>query len=93
VSKYQIRQSSRFKKDLKKLIKQGKNIVELEVVVDTIAGGETLDPKYLDHPLSGNWKGFRDCHIQPDWILLYKLEDDILVLTLTRSGSHSELEL
>jgi mRNA interferase YafQ len=62
-------------------------------VVDAIASGETLDAKYLDHPLTGNWKGFHDCHIAPDWIMLYKLEKQVLTLTLTRTGSHAELGL
>jgi mRNA interferase YafQ len=66
---------------------------EFAFVIDTIASGRKLAPKYLDHALGGNWKGFQDCHITPDWVLLYLLEDDVLVLTLTRTGSHSELDI
>ena len=90
---YQVRRTSQFKKDLKRLIKQDKDISKLQEVVDTLAEGKPLDAKHVDHPLAGKWRGFRDCHIEPDWILLYKLEKKMLVLTLTRSGSHSELEL
>ena len=89
----QIRRTAQFRKDLKRLVKQGKDISKLQTVVDALADGKALDPIYLDHPLTGNWKSFRDCHIEPDWILLYKLERQVLVLTLTRTGSHSELEL
>lgn len=90
---YEIRQTSAFKKDLKRLIRQKTDLTELELVVDDLAAGKTLDPKYKDHALVGNWKGFRDCHIAPDWVLLYKIERQYLILTLTRTGSHSELEL
>lgn len=62
-------------------------------VVDELAAGRPLDAKYLDHPLADNWRGFRDCHIAPDWVLLYKLERQVLTLTLTRTGTHAELEL
>ncbi|WP_407717246.1 type II toxin-antitoxin system YafQ family toxin [Mobiluncus porci] len=55
--------------------------------------GKALDRKYLDHALTGNWKGFRDCHIEPDWVLIYRIYEDVLVLTLSRTGSHSELGL
>ena len=56
-----------------------------------LANGETLPEKYHDHSLSGNWIGHRECHIQPDWLLVYYFEDDILVLTLARTGTHSDL--
>jgi len=91
-SSYQIKRTSQFKKDLKRLIKQGKDLSKLQEVVDALADGKQLDAKHVDHALTGNWKNFRDCHIEPDWILLYKLEKEILVLTLTRTGSHAELE-
>jgi mRNA interferase YafQ len=90
---YQIRQTSKFKKDIKRLTKQGRDLKKMETVVNVLSSGKALGAEYLDHPLTSNWKGFRDCHIEPDWILLYKIEADILVLTLTRTGSHSELEL
>jgi mRNA interferase YafQ len=91
--KYTIRQTNQFKKDLKRLIKQGKNMTLLGEVVDTLIAGKALDAKHQDHPLSNNWKGFRNCHIEPDWVLIYKKDDGVLILTLTRCGSHSELEL
>jgi mRNA interferase YafQ len=91
--KYRIKRTSRFGKDIKRLVRQGKDLALLDAVVTDIAAGKTLGPRYRDHPLTGRWKGFRDCHVTPDWVLLYKLEDQILTLTLTRSGSHAELEL
>jgi mRNA interferase YafQ len=90
---FQARQTSQFKKDLKRLIRQGKDMALLEEVVDALVAGQRLDPKHKDHSLSNNRRGFRDCHIEPDWLLIYKKDDDILVLTLSRTGSHSELEL
>jgi mRNA interferase YafQ len=90
---YRVRRTSTFKKDLKRLIKQGKDLTEMYRVVDDLTAGKILDTKYLDHPLTGNWKGFRDCHIAPDWVLLYKLEKQVLTLTLTRTGTHAELKL
>ena len=63
----------------------------LKSIVTKLANGESLDPKYKDHPLTGNWIGHRECHIQPDWLLVYRYEDDVLVLTLVRTGTHSDL--
>ena len=63
----------------------------LKEIVTKLANGESLDPKHKDHPLSGNWVGHRECHISPDWLLIYRYDDDVLVLTLTRTGSHSDL--
>ena len=93
MSKFQIRRTSRFNKDLKRLIKQGKDIDKLTSVVNKLSSGETLEAQYKDHQLGNNWAGFRDCHVEPDWILIYKKQDDTLILTLTRSGSHAELGL
>ncbi|MDR2672219.1 MAG: type II toxin-antitoxin system YafQ family toxin [Coriobacteriales bacterium] len=90
---YQVRRTKAFKKDLRRIIRQGKDLSEMENVVDDIAAGKVLDAKYQDHALTGNWNGFRDCHIAPDWMLIYKLEKQVLTLTLTRTGSHAELEL
>jgi mRNA interferase YafQ len=88
---YKIIQTSQFKKDLKKLTKQGKNLDKLAKVVDLLTAGASLPEKYHDHLLKGDYNGVRDCHIEPDWLLLYKIFDDILVLELTRTGSHSNL--
>ena len=60
-------------------------------IVTKLANGETLDPKHKDHSLSGNWTGHRECHIQPDWLLIYRYEEEVLVLTLSRTGTHSDL--
>jgi len=92
-SRYSIRRTTQFKKDLKQLIKQGKDLSLLSKVINDLSEGKQLDTKFLDHPLAGNWKGFRDCHIEPDWVLLYRIDNRVLVLTLTRTGTHSELEL
>ena len=81
--------SSQFKKDYKKVKKQNKDIGKLSLVTEKLAAEERLDAKYRDHPLTGNWKGFRDCHLEPDWILIYQASED--TLTLARTGSHSEL--
>ena len=65
--------------------------VALEKVVELLAMGEALPENNRDHELSGNWVGHRECHIQPDWLLVYRIEDDVLVLTLARTGTHSDL--
>jgi mRNA interferase YafQ len=81
--------SSQFKKDYKKVKKQNKDIGKLSVVIDKLAAKERLDAKYSDHPLTGSWKGFRDCHVEPDWILIYQTTAEALILA--RTGAHSEL--
>lgn len=91
MSKYQIVQTGRFKKDLKSMIKRGYNIDLLGFVVDTLAAGQDLPAKYKDHALAGNYKGCRECHITPDWLLIYELDGDTLFLYLTRTGSQSDL--
>lgn len=80
-----------FKKDYKKATRQGLPIERLDQVIRMLAGGEILPPQYRDHQLSGNWRGHRECHVRPDWLLIYKIDHGELVLTLTRTGSHSEL--
>lgn len=84
----QIR-SNKFERDVIKQIKSGKDIEKLIVVTDLIAEGTRLPRQYKDHPLSGNWKGFRDCHIEPDWLLIYKIENDTVIFAQT--GTHSYL--
>lgn len=88
---YEVKQTGKFKKDYKTAIKRGYNIQLLNEVLYKLMNGETLSEKYCDHSLSGNWKGYKECHITPDWLLIYKIENDILVLTLTRTGTHSDL--
>lgn len=83
--------SNRFKKDLKLAIRRGYNISLLEEVVNKLAMGEILEKKYRDHELSGDFKGLRECHITPDWLLVYQIVDSELVLYLSRTGTHSDL--
>lgn len=89
--KYEVRFTTQFKKDLKLAKKQGKDTEKLFAVIEKLANGETLEEKYRDHDLSGNYKGCRECHIEPDWLLVYEVIDDVLVLMLYRVGSHSDL--
>ena len=86
-----IRYSSRFKKDFKTVVKRGYDIHLLEEVLNILVLENPLPQKYLDHPLAGNYAGHRECHITPDWLLIYKIEKDILTLSLTRTGTHSNL--
>lgn len=86
-----ITNTSRFKKDLKKADKQNKDIGALTDVVNLLANDRNLDARMKDHDLSGNWSGFRECHIEPDWLLIYKKIEDPSELHLIRLGSHSEL--
>ena len=83
--------SNRFKKDLKCAQKRGLNLDLLRVVVNTLAEGKKLDKKYRDHELTGDYVGFRECHVQPDWLLVYRIEQEELELLLFRTGSHSDL--
>ena len=83
--------TNQFKKDLKRIQKRGYNLQKLHNILNTLRSNQTLSPKYRDHALTGNYIGFRECHIEPDWLLIYKYYDDILVLSLSRLGSHSEL--
>ena len=89
--KYEIKITNQFKKDLKLAKRQGKDADKLFAVIEKLANGEVLDAKYRDHDLSGNYQGCRECHIEPDWLLIYEIFDDVLVLLLNRIGSHSEL--
>lgn len=84
-----IKEKKRFRKDLAKMKASGKNLDLLWPIVKTIAEEKPLDPKLNDHPLEGNWKGCRELHIKPDWLLIYRVSPDLL--TLERTGSHSEL--
>lgn len=86
-----VKYSSRFKKGLRLAVKRGLDISLLEEVIENLRTGVLLDAKYKDHQLSGNYKGYRECHIQPDWLLIYLIEDDILTLTLVDAGTHADL--
>ena len=84
-----IFQTSQFKKDFKRIKKRGKNLSKLKEVVSAIANSEVLEERHRDHALSGNWSGSRDCHIEPDWILIYRVDGEYLFLK--RTGSYSDL--
>lgn len=90
---YKIVYSTKFKKSLKKLIKQGKNIDELRIVLDKLTKNEELEPKYRNHKLidDKNYKNCFECHIRPDWLLIYQYNNNELLLLLVDTGSHSEL--
>lgn len=81
--------SSRFRRDAKRLKKQGRNTAELLAVVELLLEGEPLPPEMDDHPFRGKLEGFRDLHIRPDWVLIYQITEDSLLLQ--RTGSHSEV--
>ncbi len=89
--KYTLKPTTQFKRDLKKAQKQNKNLDLLNKVLQQLANGIPLPEKNRDHALTGNYAGCRECHIQPDWLLIYEIAEDTLFLYLTRTGSHSEL--
>lgn len=86
-----VRYSARFKKDYKTILKRGYDVNLLEQIIELLVNEKPLPQKYLDHVLAGKYTGHRECHITPDWLLIYKIENDILTLTLTRTGTHSDL--
>lgn len=90
-TKYIVKPTTQFKKDFKLAMKRSMKIELLEEVIAMLAMGETLPDKHKDHALTGNWVGHRECHILPDWLLIYRIEDEVLVLTLVRTGTHSDL--
>ncbi len=89
--KYQVEISSKFKKDYKLAQKRGCDLSLLRKVVEILANGDSLPEKYKDHALSGDFLGCRECHITPDWLLIYRIEKDVLILALIRTGTHSDL--
>ncbi|MBR4531060.1 type II toxin-antitoxin system YafQ family toxin [bacterium] len=89
--KYSIQITTQFKKDYKQAVKRGCDIPKLKKVISMLADGEKLPQKYSDHALKGTFSGYRECHIEPDWLLIYKISEDVLVLSLYRTGSHSDL--
>ena len=91
--KYAVRTTTRFKKSLARMLRRGKDPAKLEAVVRALAEGHPLPPRCHDHALSGDLAGLRDCHIEPDWVLLYYIQNDLLVLVLADTGSHSDLSL
>lgn len=88
---YRIRPTTKFQKDLKRVQKRGYDLSLLTEVLKKLANGETLPEKNRDHPLTGNYTGCRECHVAPDWLLIYEISHDELILYLTRTGTHSDL--
>ena len=88
---YEVKYTSRFKKDYKLLKKRGYDMDKLLDVVDMLREGRELPTEYKDHPLRGDYVGHRDCHIEPDWVLIYFKSESTLVLSLTRTGTHSDV--
>lgn len=91
MTKYTVKFTTQFKKDYKAAVKRGYKMELLDEIISKLANGEALAEKHRDHNLSGSWSGFRECHILPDWLLIYKVDHGVLVLTLTRTGTHSDL--
>lgn len=89
--KYDVQFTTQFKRDLKLAKKQNKDLDKLFAVIELLASGGTLPPQNRDHELSGKYKGSRECHVEPDWLLIYEIQDNVLVLMLYRLGTHSEL--
>ncbi len=89
--RYEVKFTTQFKKDIKLAKKQKRSLDLLFDVIDKLANGKKLDSKFRDHDLSGDYTGTRECHVEPDWLLIYEIRDDVLVLMLYRLGTHSEL--
>ena len=91
--KYTVKFMSSFKNGYKKVKKQGKDLNKLYKVIEILANGEKLDPKYKDHLLTDSkyYKNCRECHIEPDWLLIYKIDSNEIILYIVETGSHSEL--
>ena len=89
--KYRLQYSSVYKKQYKKMAKRGLDMKKLDDMEEMLKNGIELPSKYRDHALKGDWKGYRECHIAPDWLLIYRKDDDVLVLVMQRTGTHSDL--
>lgn len=92
MSKYQLVTTTAFKKEYKRLVKRNYNIDLLDNVVEMLLNGQKLPQKNKDHQLTGNWKDYRECHIEPDWLLVYRIYEEKLILSLVRTGTHSDLD-
>lgn len=90
-AKYTVKPTTQFKKDYKLAMKRGLKMELLDHIIASLAMGVPLPEKNKDHALTGNWAGHRECHVLPDWLLVYRVEDDVLVLTLSRTGTQSDL--
>ncbi len=84
-----VSETNQFLKDIKRMLKRGKDLAKMKRIINLLSQGEKLPPKYRDHPLIGPWQGARDCHIEPDWLLIYTM--DLHHLNLVRTGTHSDL--
>ncbi len=87
----ELRFTVKFKRDYKRVKRQGKDISKLELTLEALVSGEALPEAMRDHALGGTYRGHRECHIEPDWLLIYRIDEEGLVLVATRTGSHSEL--
>jgi mRNA interferase YafQ len=83
--------TSRFKKDYRLAAKRGRDLAKLDSVIDDLLAGAQLSPQFQDHGLGGGYKDHRECHVEPDWLLIYRISDDDATLTVVRTGSHSDL--
>ncbi len=88
---YKIVYTNRMKKDVKLMNKRGKDIGKLTNVLSMLVSGRPLPVQYKDHPLSGSLRDFRECHIEPDWLLMYRIHEDTLILSAVATGSHADL--
>lgn len=88
---YKIVYTNRMKKDAKSMQKRGKDMGKLVNVLSLLASGNPMPMQYKDHPLTGNLRDFRECHIEPDWLLMYQIYEDTLILSATATGSHADL--
>lgn len=88
---YRLKKTKRFDKDVELAKRRGKNLDKLFDLIGKLAEGKELEPRYKDHSLSGEYQGCRECHIEPDWLLVYEIFDDCLILVLNRTGTHSDL--
>ena len=88
---YRVEATSKFKRDVKHCKKQQKDMEKFKIVSALLEHGQSLKPHHRDHLLTGNWSGYRECHIEPDWLLIYRVDDTKKVIIFVRTGSHSEL--
>jgi len=88
---YTVDWTGKFKRDYKLAIRRGLDIAKLDAIIKKLANSEPLPEKNHDHALSNNWANHRECHIAPDWLLIYQIKEDVLVLELTRTGTHADL--
>lgn len=91
MNSYQLVVTSKFKKDARRALKRGKNVRKLDEAIDRLLAGESLPESMRDHELAGNYAGHRECHIEPDWLLIYRIDHGRLILTAVRTGTHSDL--